>query len=116
MVVLLETPPAAEGPSALPLATGVEVPPQTPPVSRFARLNKGMVGLPMTPPTAMVAPMLSAQADFINKLARHTVGLLPIPRSNKRKGKSRPPSEASRQSQQLAGKMWNLALKTCREE
>jgi len=64
----------------------------------------GVVGSPVTPAAVGAAPMLSAQADFINKLARRAVGLLPVPRTNKRKGRSRPPGEASRQSRQLAGK------------
>jgi hypothetical protein len=58
----------------------------------------------MTPPATVVAPMLAAQQDYINKLARQAVGLLLIPRTNKRKGKSRPPGEALRQSRRLAGK------------
>ena len=88
VVVPSVTPSAAGGPSALPLATGMD----------------GVVGSPVTPAAVRAAPMLSAQADFINKLARRAVGLLPVPRTNKRKGRSRPPGEASRQSRQLAGK------------
>jgi len=88
VVVSSVTPSAARGPSALPLATGMD----------------GVVGSPVTPAAVGAAPMLSAQADFINKLARRAVGLLPVPRTNKRKGRSRPPGEASRQSRQLAGK------------
>ena len=88
VVVSSVTPSAAGGPSALPLATGMD----------------GVVGSPVTPAAVRAAPMLSAQADFINKLARRAVGLLPIPRTNKRKGRSRLPGEASRQSRRLAGK------------
>ena len=88
MVVPSVTPLATGGASALPLATGMD----------------GVVGSPVTPAAVRAAPMLSAQADFINKLARRAVGLLPVPRTNKRKGRSRPPGEASRQSRRLLGK------------
>ena len=88
MVVPSVTPLATGGASALPLATVMD----------------DVVGSSVTPTAVGATPMLSAQADFINKLARRAVGLLPVPRTNKRKGRSRPPGEASRQSRRLAGK------------
>ena len=95
-VVVSSVTPQAAGP------TGVVVPSSTPLMAGTTHEFAGAER--MTLQAAVAAPMLAAQQEYINKLARRAVGLLPVPRSNKRKSKSRPPGEASRQSRRLAGK------------
>lgn len=65
----------------------------------FSPLASEVVGSPRTG-----AAIPSCATDFINKLARRATGLLPVPRTNKKKRSSRPPGKASRQSRRIAGK------------
>lgn len=87
---------------ALTLATGRGSPSMDPAGGWTVHLNVDAAQIASS--ATVAAPMLDAQRDYINKLARRAVGLLPVPRTNKRKGKSR--------ADGLPGRKWNLALKT----